>query len=218
METSFRFATGSGTGRFAGIEASGSGGLVIGLGESSNDSARTLLGQVHHPRYDLCEMAEYPGAIAVLPDPFEKEGVGLDVASLMHIEIEYLKQNVVILWGEAQEMLHRTLESCPRRLSRKQAALPFLKCHLSQLSTLTRRYEPIKLIVSHLLKCSHKRVSLSLISHRLQSSISCEPHCLALNVGITQPSFALSLSASHRTEAMRIPKSDALAKENAKQR
>ncbi len=104
-------------------------------------------------------MTDYPGPIAVLPDPLEKEGMGLDVASLKHGEIEYLQQNVVILWGEAYEMLHRTLESCPRRLSRKQAALPFLKRHLSHLPTLTRRYEPIKLLVSHLLKRSHKRVS-----------------------------------------------------------
>jgi hypothetical protein len=50
--------------------------------------------------------------------------MGLDVKSLKNAEIEYLKQNAVILWGEAYEMLHRTLESRPRRLPRKQAPLP----------------------------------------------------------------------------------------------
>jgi hypothetical protein len=76
--------------------------------------------------------------------------MGLDVKSLKHAEIEYLKQNVVILWGEAYKMLHRTLESRPRRLPRKQAALPFLKHHLSNLPGLTRRYEPIKLVMSYI--------------------------------------------------------------------
>jgi hypothetical protein len=64
-------------------------------------------------------MTDYPRPIAVLPNSLEKEGMGFDVASLKHDEIEYLKQNIVILWGEAYEMLHRTLESRPRRLSRK---------------------------------------------------------------------------------------------------
>jgi hypothetical protein len=163
--------------------ASGFGGLVIGFGESSNDSARTSLGQVHHPCYDLSKMTDYPGPVAVLPNPLEKEGVGFDVASLKHGEIEYLKQNVVILWGEAYEMPHRTLESCPRPISRKQAALPFLKRHLSHLPTLTGRYDPIELLVSHLLKCSHKCVLVpvrgswpmtksSQLFHRWQDSIT----------------------------------------------
>jgi hypothetical protein len=46
-------------------------------------------------------MTDYAGPIAVLPNPLEKECMGFDVASLKHREIEYLKQNVVILWSKA---------------------------------------------------------------------------------------------------------------------
>ena len=46
-------------------------------------------------------MTDYPSAITVLPDTLKKKRMRLNVTGLKHREIEHLKQNVVILRGDA---------------------------------------------------------------------------------------------------------------------
>jgi hypothetical protein len=127
------------------------GSSVVGFGESGNGSTRSSFGQEHYACYDLGEMTDYSGLIAVLPNALKKESMRFDVLSVTDLETEYLEQNVMILRSHAYEVLNRTAERCPCRIAREQAALPFLKRHLSHLPALTRRYEPLKLLVSHLL-------------------------------------------------------------------
>ena len=68
-------------------------------------------------------MTDYPSAITVLPDPLKKKRMRLNVTGLKHREIEHLKQNVVILRGDAHEMMHRALQSRPRGIAREKAPL-----------------------------------------------------------------------------------------------
>jgi hypothetical protein len=77
------------------------------LNDSADKSLSIPLGPVNNMHYNLCEVADYPGAMPVLIDALKKKGVRFDELSFSDGEITYLNQNVVVLRGAAYEVVHR---------------------------------------------------------------------------------------------------------------
>ncbi len=62
-------------------------------------------------------MQDYPGPLAAIVNALKDKGVRLDITRFNDADITHLKQNVVILRGNAYKALHRALKRVPSRIS-----------------------------------------------------------------------------------------------------
>ena len=90
------------------------------LNDSADNSLGAALGPVNNMHYNLSEVADYAGAMPVLIDALKKKGVRFDELGFDDGEITYLNQNVVVLRGDAYEVVHRAFHGDEGGLARKQ--------------------------------------------------------------------------------------------------
>lgn len=109
---------------------------------------------MNHAEDDLREMYDYPRPAAVIAEAAKEKCMRFDVTSLEHGEIAHAKNNIMVLWGDATQLLDCLLECGPCGITRKQPTLSLVNRHLSALSP---SYPAVKLFIRHLLICRHKQ-------------------------------------------------------------
>ena len=91
--------------------------------ETSNDSRFISLGEINNTGNHLRKMSYYAGLMAVLKDALKKKGVRFDELSFEDGEIEYLNKDVMVLRGNACEIVHRSFERLPEGVARSMPKL-----------------------------------------------------------------------------------------------
>ena len=84
-----------------------------------NDSARPAFRTIDNTGMKLAEVDDYRGAMAVLVESLERQGVRFDEASIKDGEITHLNNYVTIIRGDAAELLYGVYKSVEGSTSRE---------------------------------------------------------------------------------------------------